>query len=345
MFGNNGMQFAPQDWQQMALMAGLSMLGNNDGSRSVGQLIGQGGLDALAGIQARKQYEAAMAQKRAEAEANKWHMDTTNGMMIDKTTGTAKPIVGWKGKPSSDMERYLAMSPEDRKTWDNRELAMKLAGSTKINNNLGAGFEPAFSKKEGERASNYLGSLEEQYLAAGKRLADYDALDSLYDRGLKTGWSEDFKNEVAKKMAALGFDQQTLDSLGFQNIANVEAFKSLQARATMNALLDQKGVQTEGDSQRASKTWAEIGNTPEGNKWINQYARNVANREREKVRFLRNEMRKNGNDIIAADEAWEEHLKSLPSVVPDAPKVSTPATIKNGNETQRPPIAGFLRKR
>lgn len=66
MFGNNGMQFTPADWQQLALTAGLSILGNNNGSRSVGQLIGQGGLDALAGLQARKQYEAAMARQQMQ---------------------------------------------------------------------------------------------------------------------------------------------------------------------------------------------------------------------------------------------------------------------------------------
>lgn len=60
----NGMQFTPQDWGQLALMGGLSILGNNNGTRSVGQLFGQGGLDALAGLQARKQYEAAMQRQQ-----------------------------------------------------------------------------------------------------------------------------------------------------------------------------------------------------------------------------------------------------------------------------------------
>lgn len=70
----NGMQFTPQDWGQLALMGGLSILGNNNGNRSVGQLIGQGGLDALAGLQARKQYEAAMArQQEQDAMAQQKH--------------------------------------------------------------------------------------------------------------------------------------------------------------------------------------------------------------------------------------------------------------------------------
>lgn len=331
----NGMQFTPQDWGQLALMGGLSILGNNNGNRSVGQLIGQGGLDALAGLQARKQYEAAMERQRQEAEANKWHMDTTNGYMIDKTTGAATPIAGWKPKPNSDMERYLAMTPEERAQWHAYKLAVANAGSTRINNNMGRGFESSFSKNEGERASKYLGQLEDDYIAAGKKIADYDALDRLFADGLKTGVTEDFKNNVAKGMMALGFTQDDLKALGFQNVASVEGFKSLQARATMNALLDQKGVQTEGDSQRAAQTWAKIGNTTEGNKWINRYARNLANRERERAKFLRSEMRKNGNDIMAADEAWEAHLKTLPSVVPDAPAVAKPESASGQSKAPK----------
>ena len=330
-----GWGFQREDFGPSLITAGLSMLANNDGRSNAVQLIGQGGLDALAGLQARKQYEAAMEKQRREAEANKWHMDTTNGYMIDKSTGAATPIAGWKPKPSSDMERYLAMTPEERAKWHAYKLAVASAGSTRINNNMGRGFESSFSKNEGERASKYLGQLEDDYLAAGKKIADYDALDRLFENGLKTGVTEDFKNDVAKAIMALGFKQKDLDAWGFQNVANVEGFKSLQARATMDALLDQKGVQTEGDSQRAAQTWASIGNTSEGNKWINQYARNIANRERERAKFLRSEMRKNGNDIMAADEAWEEHLKTLPSVVPDASTAMKPESSAGQNNAPK----------
>ena len=60
--------FTPQDWGQMGLMAGLSILSNNDGRMNNGQLLARGGLDALAGLKFRKQYEQAMA-RQAEQDA------------------------------------------------------------------------------------------------------------------------------------------------------------------------------------------------------------------------------------------------------------------------------------
>lgn len=66
--------FSPEDWSQLALMGGLSILANNDGRMSTGQLIGQGGLDALAGLAWRKRYEAAMADRAEQDEraAQEW---------------------------------------------------------------------------------------------------------------------------------------------------------------------------------------------------------------------------------------------------------------------------------
>ena len=65
MYGNqNGSGFQREDLGPGLITAGLSMLANNDGRLNVPQLIGQGGLDALAGLQFRKQYEQAMARQR-----------------------------------------------------------------------------------------------------------------------------------------------------------------------------------------------------------------------------------------------------------------------------------------
>ena len=63
-----GWGFQREDFGPSLITAGLSMLANNDGRSNAVQLIGQGGLDALAGLQARKQYEAAMERQRQEDE-------------------------------------------------------------------------------------------------------------------------------------------------------------------------------------------------------------------------------------------------------------------------------------
>ena len=114
MFGNNGLQFQPADWQQMALTAGLSMLGNNNGSKSFGQLVGNAGLDALAGLQARKQYEAAMARQQAQDErAQAQHdMQMRQGQMqMDEATRKAELMKRWQAGDRGDDVMY-ALFPE-----------------------------------------------------------------------------------------------------------------------------------------------------------------------------------------------------------------------------------------
>lgn len=69
-------------WGPLALMAGLSILSNNDGRMNTGQLIARGGLDALGALRARKQYDAAMERQRTEderaAQEWQWKVDDRN---------------------------------------------------------------------------------------------------------------------------------------------------------------------------------------------------------------------------------------------------------------------------
>lgn len=113
--------FTPEDWQQLGLTAGLSILGNNNGSRSVGQLIGQGGLDALAGLQARKKYEAAMARQQMldEREQAQHDMQMQKGQMeMAEAQRKADLVKRWQ---AGDQSAYKMLFPEQ---WaaDRREM-------------------------------------------------------------------------------------------------------------------------------------------------------------------------------------------------------------------------------
>lgn len=144
MFGNEGMQFTPQDWQQMALTAGLSMLGNNNGTRSVGQLIGKGGLDALAGLQARKQYEAAIARQQMQDEqARQLHdMRMQRGQMqMDEATRRADMMQRWM---NGDQSVYKYLFPlqylQDQRQARDHAHALKVAAMNEAKN--GTVFSP-----------------------------------------------------------------------------------------------------------------------------------------------------------------------------------------------------------
>lgn len=109
MFGNYPEQQG-QGWFQRSdvgpglIDLGLSMLANNDGRMNAAQLIGQGGLDALANIRARKQYEAAMARQQMQDEqAQQAHdLQMRRGQMeMDEATRRA------------ELERAAASGNED----------------------------------------------------------------------------------------------------------------------------------------------------------------------------------------------------------------------------------------
>lgn len=113
MYGNqNGYGFQREDLGPGLITAGLSMLANNDGRMNVPQLIGQGGLDALAGLQFRKQYEAQMARQRElDERAQAQHdMQMQKGQFeLDEANRRADLMKRWQ---AGDMEAYKMLFPE-----------------------------------------------------------------------------------------------------------------------------------------------------------------------------------------------------------------------------------------
>ena len=325
-----------------ALLAGLSILSanrpRNGRTPGLGELVGAGGLGMIQGLgqmqqaqDVRRKQQMDMEMKRAELVGKNYQVDSTNGYLIDKRTGQAVPLSGWQAKPSGEAAQYLALSPEERAVWDARSIVLKQAGRpvTSVSNYTTIPYEKEFWKNEGKRDSETLGTYREQSRAAQDRINQYEALESLYNSGLQTGWGEEAKNNIAKVLNGLGVSQSALDSLGFQNIANFEGMQNLQSKAVMGALLEQKGVQTEGDAQRAAQTWAQIGNTKEGNLWVNQYAKNLAQRQIERSDYIIKEAYKQGGNVSAAENKWKAYEKTLPSVVPP-----TPTTRTQGGDTR-----------
>ena len=142
MFGN----LKPLDWQQLGLTAGLSMLGNNDGSKSFGQLVGNAGLDALAGLQARKQYEASMARQQAQddMERQKHELAMKQGQMeMDEATKKAELMKRWQ---AGDQSVYPILFPEqwaqDRRQEQAHAHALKVAAMNEAKNGKKGTYDP-----------------------------------------------------------------------------------------------------------------------------------------------------------------------------------------------------------
>lgn len=144
MFGNYPEQQG-QGWFQRSdvgpglIDLGLSILANNDGRMSNGQLIANGGLDALANIRARRRYEAAMARQQMQDEqAQQAHdLQMRRGQMeMDEATQRADLMQRWM---NGDQSVYKYLFPlqylQDQRQARDHAHALKVAAMNEAKNN------------------------------------------------------------------------------------------------------------------------------------------------------------------------------------------------------------------
>jgi len=106
-------------------------------------------------------------------------------------------------------------------------------------------------------------------------------LNALRSIDLKTGWGTEAKANAANFLVGLGVSsegarQYASDAQKFQSIAMTQVNKVLNAA---------KGPQTEGDAQRAQKTFTSLRNTPQANAFIMDYAQAVAGQQARKAAY------------------------------------------------------------
>lgn len=202
-----------------------------------------------------------------------------------------------------------------------------------------------FDQKLAEEAAVYYNSLNDDVAAKDEMITNVETLKSLL-ANLKSGPLQDKIDMANQFLHRVGFSGNLI---GANDVRDADALKYLINKNVLNVLLQQKGVQTEGDADRAKKTFANLENSPEGNNWMAEYMLRIATRGKEKDMFMIDQMRKNGGDRYAAMRAWEQYSKTLPSVVPPAPErvtrtsSATPAAAPSGGRHYRyDPATGTL---
>lgn len=202
-----------------------------------------------------------------------------------------------------------------------------------------------FDQKLAEKAADFYDSLISDVSAKNDMITNVETLKSLLPN-LKSGPLQDKIDLVNQFLHKIGFSGNLI---GANDVRDADALNYLVNKNVFNVLQAQQGVQTEGDADRAKKTFANLGNSPAGNDWMANYMLNIATRGKEKDLFLLDQMRKNGGDRFAAMQAWEKYSKTLPSVVPPAPErvtrtsAATPAAAPSGGRHYRyDPATGTL---
>lgn len=194
-----------------------------------------------------------------------------------------------------------------------------------------------FDQKLAEDAAVYYNSLNDDVAAKDEMITNVETLKSLLTN-LKSGPLQDKIDLANQFLHRVGFSGNLI---GANDVRDADALQYLINKNLFNVLLEQKGPQTDKDAETAKKTFAKIGNSPEGNAWIAQYMLNLATRGKEKDIFLIDQMRKNGGDRYAAMRAWDKYQKTLPSVVPLAPErvtrtnAAAPAAAPSGGRHYR----------
>lgn len=194
-----------------------------------------------------------------------------------------------------------------------------------------------FNQKLAEKSADYYDSLNDDAAAQDKMITNVETLKSLLVN-LKSGPLQGKIDLANQFLHRIGFSGNLI---GANDVRDADALQYLINKNVFDVLLQQKGVQTEGDSERAKKMFVRFENSPEGANWIAQYMFNIATRGKEKDMFLIDQMRKNGGDRYAAMRAWDKYKKTLPSVVPPAPErvtrtnASAPAAAPSGGRHYR----------
>lgn len=151
-------------------------------------------------------------------------------------------------------------------------------------------------------------------------MRNFEALSSLYGRGLETGAWAPMRSWLANQAEALGLGDYAR-VMGLPDASIQQEFENLVTQNVFNALSQQKGVQTEGDAQRAQQTWASIKNTPQANMWIATLQKNVAQRQIDINDKTMELLKKHKGDMMMVNAELKKYKDSLPSIVPDDPRM------------------------
>jgi hypothetical protein len=231
--------------------------------------------------------------------ANRPSGDSSGGTVTDKS------IMGRFGDTSANFDI-------GGKQWS------QLAGPQATTATGGQGIKTAMSPQEQSvvKATDELNKnwIDNSYTSALKegQLATA-ALDGIQSAryGLKivgkTGWSTDLQVSAARVLGALGVEGADKFATGAQ------VFNQAASTKLWQILNEAKGVQTEGDAERARSTYAQLKNTTKANEFILDLAEAVAQRAKAKQTFYAEGMplAKSEGDLTQVDRKWNQYMPSV----------------------------------
>lgn len=278
------LSFLPQDHRNQLIAAPYMNEAGKDGTQMV---MGQDGrmyavpVPGYAQTQAAQAGAVAGAQESARSEYDLVSVPDGKGGTVMMPRSQAATILGGRGP----------------------ELG---AGSTP--GGVGASPSPTSLKALEDLNSDWVANSYRPVLdGAGAASNLKNSITAMRQIQLETGFGTEFRGAAANLLTSLGVPNA--DRLA----TDVQKFQSLAMDRLQTELIKQKGPQTEGDAERAGQTFAKLGNTPEANKFIFDFAEAKANMDIRKAAFYEAALplaRKAG-DLTEVDRRWRKLQGSI----------------------------------
>lgn len=190
--------------------------------------------------------------------------------------------------------------------------------------------ETAELKGKGELNVKQYGAVSDAARLATKTLPSLDIQSNILDKGFKTGFGTDAQKAGASVLASLGIPEAA------RFATDAQTFLASTQKVLLDRQLEQKGPQTANDAQRIEQTGAQLGNTPEANRFLIDVAKGQYKRDIEQRNFFDKWWTQN-KTYEGAEDAWYagdggKSLFDRPELKKYAPKAAgaMPAATKSG---------------
>lgn len=176
----------------------------------------------------------------------------------------------------------------------------------------GIGYTPSPVAQDAAKSinSDWLSNSYRPALDDGKAASDLSSsLAAFRSIPLETGWGTETKAAAANLLTSLGIAPESVQ----QYATDAQRFQSVAMDRLQNALMLQKGPQTEGDAQRAAQTFARLSNTPAANQFIVDFAQAQANQRMRKAQYYEAALplAQRAGDLSRVDREWRKIQGSL----------------------------------
>ena len=187
----------------------------------------------------------------------------------------------------------MPMSPEKFA----QEKELRLAGRNQISFSPTTKLESAESTEKGKLNVQIYTGIRDAAVGARRLLPKLQTVRQKLDEGFKTGFFAPIKKEAAAFLSDIGVADAE------KYATDAQTFFATAQERVLERQLEQKGVQTTSDAQRMTQTFAQLGNTPEANRFLVDITEAQGKRDVETQRFYDKWWNEN-RTYEGAEEAW-----------------------------------------